>query len=252
MRKVAITVNSDIISRTNEVNGVAAYNDPTKYITFNKTDETIPGEISGILQEFPEFAAGKTATVTNTGLVVFKEVSTSEAYDLLDETNITLEDIRPDFTSTSSQYDEYNNPLGVRKIRVNKDLYLEGDVYYSYISDNENHYVFAMDTDYYYDNTSKNNTSKISPNSDGMFDGKSYQTTTISLNYKQHLSIKFINCIGTVTVTIKNDSDNIYSSDTSTSSKVCLNFDLSDNYANTVDIAFKFSKADNNAYVEIK
>lgn len=232
MNKVNIVINGDTISRVTKISWEDRYNDTTKYLEFeiNKTESD---DVKKVLLEFPEYVAGETATVTNTGLVVFKGVSTSYGYDLIVNNNMSWDSIIPDFTSTTSRYTEFNNPLGVRKIAVNNingDMKLVGDVYYK----SSSNYVFNMDADAIIINGSM-----VDPESYGWFNTTNYRTNNVLFEYKQSRLIKFYNCKGSVNGVSINENN-------------IVSIDFSDYISLHNSLLFNFTEVNNNAYVEVR
>ena len=242
MNKVNITINNDLIIRETPLDNEEKYNDPNKYITLSRTSTDIGNDLRKVLCELPEFNAGETATITNTGLIVFKDL----AYSIIETTGMTWDNITPDFTSTSKLYTEFNNPLGVRKIYVNNNKKLTGEVYYK----TGNSYVFNMDCDIFFSNEIENeeNIDKIvSPEDDGVFESINYTTNLIGYEYKQSRIITFYNCSGSVNgisqnYTLKEKNDSAY-----------LDFTNEiDGISDINKLSFTFETVEDNAYVEVR
>lgn len=234
MNKVSITINGNLITRTSKIDREDIYNDVNKYMTFTKGDSKNSGNIEKVLLEFPEYVAGQTATITNTGLVVFKNVSTEYGYDLVDLKELQWSGINADFISTTENYTEFNNPLGVRKIYVSKDKKLTGEVYYKTGSQ----FIFNMDVDGF-----GSNNSIIVPDDSGIFTYSEYKTNKVYFEYKQSALIKFVNCTGEANNKTMDSDNYIYLdfSDIIPSNSLVYNL-----------IEFKFTSVDENAYVEVR
>lgn len=241
MNKVGIKITNNLIERNSKIINEDKYNDPRKYITVSLSslneDESKYTDLIKVLCELPEFNADETATITNTGLVVFKDVSTTWAYSIIDIVDMGWGDINPDFDSTSKNYTEFNNPLGVRKIYVNKDKKLTGEVYYK----TGELYVFNMDCDLFFSNESMSQ----DPEEDGTFKSSEYITNVIGYEYKQSRIITFYNCTGTVNgvsqkYTLKEGNDSVY-------------LDFTDNDIYDLNrLEFEFETVNSNAYVEVR
>lgn len=242
MNKVGIKITNNLIERNSKIINEDKYNDPRKYISIGLNlgglDKSKYTDLIKVLCELPEFNAGNIATITNTGLIVFKDVSIEWAYSIIDVVDMEWEDINPDFDSTSKNYTEFNNPLGVRKIYVNMDKMLTGEVYYK----NGESYVFNMDCDLFFSSESASQ----DPEEDGTFKSSKYTTNVIGYEYKQSRIITFYNCTGTVNgvsqqYTLKEDNDSVY-------------LDFTDNNIydlNRLEFEFKTVK-NSNAYVEVR
>ena len=253
MNKVNVKIIDGVITRNTPLSNEEKYNDPKKYITLSKTSTDIGDDLKKVLCELPEFNAGKTATITNTGLIVFKDVSTILAYSIVETTSMAWDDITPDFTSTSKLYTEFNNPLGVRKIYVNKSKKkLTGEVYYKYNNNGLPYYVFNMDCDLFFSSENENGEDVnkiIFPEDDGVFKSKNYMTNIIGYEYKQSRIITFYNCSGSVNgisqnYALKGENDSVYLDFTNETD------DIPD--INELSFIFFDDNLGDNAYVEVR
>lgn len=121
------------LSRVNSTTNEQNLNDPNKYIEFKKDNSNYPNE----LLQFPEFIAGLTAIITNTGLIGFKKNSEIvSVYDIQSYTNIDFEKIKPDYFGSMISYNEINNPLGLRRIKYTSGGVFESEYTISVVSKN--------------------------------------------------------------------------------------------------------------------
>ena len=272
MNKVNIIISGDLITRETKLDNEEKYNDPNKYIILSKSNTDIGEDLKKVLCEIPEFNAGEEATITNTGLIVFKDlvkdlvseedetitdtgftISKPWAYSIVETTSMAWDDITPDFTSTSKLYTEFNNPLGVRKIYVNKSKKkLTGEVYYKYNNNGLPYYVFNMDCDLFFSSENENGEDVnkiIFPEDDGVFKSKNYMTNIIGYEYKQSRIITFYNCSGSVNgisqnYALKGENDSVYLDFTNETD------DIPD--INELSFIFFDDNLGDNAYVEVR
>lgn len=241
--EVSITSISDTkvsILRKTLINNEEKYNDYRKYITITNTSTL--SDFTTVLKTLPEFIAGKTATVTNTGLIWF---SGKYAYDLTLLEAAENDSIVPDFTSTVEFYTEYNNPLGIRKMSVTNDG-IVGDVYYK----SDNKYCFMLDCD---------RINNVDPRNDGFFEDTKYIYTAadlIGFEYKQMYTIKTSGCYVSIERVIDNNSfsktDSREDNDNNTNTFLdFIQIDCSDEYTPYVYFKFTFTDVKPNAYVEV-
>jgi len=235
MKKIKIQINDGNIIRENPINGELKYNDKRKYI------EYIPDILEPILKEFPEYIAGETPIITNTGLVYFNG---EYAYDLTENEDNSWDTIIPDFVSTTSMYTEYNNPLGIRKLDISNDGKFKGKVFYSYNYNNtKDIYCFLLDCDKLNNNF---------PDSDGLYRLDSYIYDRVCFAYKQMYTLISHNCkISSIFISSENESavnliDISLDQSTDTISVDCSNF-----YVPYICLQVTLENISSNAYIEV-
>lgn len=164
---------------------------------------TLPDDFVTILEDIPEYHNDDLdrIVVTNVGILEFiikkrnekGDVVSDEyeyvGYNLLEKPDeFNLSELKPDFTSTLIHFTEYNNPLGVRRIPVNKKDRSIGTKIYK----TGNSIISLIDCDYI-----KENKEEISPSNGVFIHSERFKSTVyIGFDYKQSRTFKFVNCSG--------------------------------------------------------